>query len=292
MKSITRFLLLLCAATMFISCFTLTAVAKEAMVVSSTKIDASQKDEQTVTVSISGNDGIIGFKLHFEYNEKEVEIISATAGTITKKGSMMDNIGLNKGKFDVLWNHTSNVTGDGSIIILNVKCLTDKGTTIKVSYSGPDTCSYDSSKKDFNDVFLNCNNIVSENAVIPNTTTEKLLDEQSSKQTNNITKQQKNSTATMVVAVTDKKGEPVTQAVTDPQSKEPVTDQNGDTVYEPVTEVVEVSTTLASVTEANANTSRINNRLVLIIPVILLVLIVAITVLKMMKKGVENGEDK
>lgn len=126
--------------------------------VSAETINQKVQDEQLIAVNIENNPGIMGFKLHFEYDTKDVEMLSVQKGEVTKKGNLYDNLGNKTGQFDVLWNHTSEVKTNGSLIILELKCLTDKPFDIKLSYSQPDTFN-----GSFEDVVLTCNNIYSSN---------------------------------------------------------------------------------------------------------------------------------
>lgn len=126
--------------------------------VSAETINQKVQDEQLIAVNIENNPGIMGFKLHFEYDTKDVEVLSVQKGEVTKKGNLYDNLGNKIGQFDVLWNHTSEVKTNGSLIVLELKCLTDKPFEIKLSYSQPDTFN-----GNFEDVLLTCNNIYSSN---------------------------------------------------------------------------------------------------------------------------------
>ncbi len=108
-------------------------------IVSSSRINTETSDEQLITVNISGNNGIMGFKLHFEYDSAKVEITEVNKGAVTSSGMMNDNINAKENCFDLLWNSTKNAYGDGSIAVVNLKSLTNEAYKINVSYSIPDT---------------------------------------------------------------------------------------------------------------------------------------------------------
>ncbi len=154
MKKFISFLLIL----MILISNLMVVYAQGSATINADKINQEINDEQLVSVNIQNNPGIMGFKLHFEYDTKAVEVLSVQKGEVTKKGSLYDNLGNKTGKFDVLWNHTSEVKTNGSIVVLELKCLTDKPFEIKVSYSQPDTFN-----GNFEDVVLTCNNIYSSN---------------------------------------------------------------------------------------------------------------------------------
>ena len=132
--------------------------AQGSATINADKINQEINDKQLVSIYIKNNPGIMGFKLHFEYDTKAVEVLSVQQGEVTQKGNLYDNLGNKSGQFDVLWNYTSEVKTNGSIVVLELKCLTDKSFEIEVSYSQPDT--FDGN---FEDVVLTCNNIYCSN---------------------------------------------------------------------------------------------------------------------------------
>lgn len=132
--------------------------AKSGGTISADVINQDVQGEQLISVNIENNPGIMGYKLHFEYDVNDIEILSVQKGEVTQKGNLYDNMGNKSGQFDVLWNYTSEVKTNGSIVVLELKCLTDEPFEIKVSYSQPDTFN-----GNFEDVVLTCNNIYSSN---------------------------------------------------------------------------------------------------------------------------------
>ena len=125
---------------------------------SADKINSSDSSIQSITLNLSNNSGIMGFKLHFEYPADCVEIISCEKGLLTKKCNFNDNLGKDAGEFDILWNNTSQVTENGSVAVLKCKVLNKNGFKIDVSYSQADTFN-----EAFEDVVLTCSPIVTDN---------------------------------------------------------------------------------------------------------------------------------
>lgn len=134
--------------------FIVASASAKTSLITADKIDLSNKGEQTITVKIIGNTGIMGFRLRFEYNPDEVEVVSVQPGVVTSKGNFNHNLGVNSDKFDVLWNSVADVKGDGSIVVLKVKALSKETATIKIAYSQPDTFN-----QDWEDVQFRCENI-------------------------------------------------------------------------------------------------------------------------------------
>lgn len=119
---------------------------------------SAEKDKmQIIKVNISENSGIMGFQLHFAYNEEYVQVLGVTRGELTQKGSFMSNVGMNSGGFDVIWNNTSDIVGDGTIAIISIKPKTNQPFEIYISYSGMDTFN-----ENWEEVQLNCNSAYSE----------------------------------------------------------------------------------------------------------------------------------
>ena len=60
----------------------------------------------------------MGFKITVEYPVDKVEVKAVSRGELTSKGNFNTNFGINDGKFDVLWNNTENVNGDGTLFVI------------------------------------------------------------------------------------------------------------------------------------------------------------------------------
>lgn len=99
----------------------------------------------------------MGFKITVEYPVDKIEIKAVSKGELTTKGNFITNMGINDGKFDVLWNNTENVNGDGTLFVITAQAKADinKDCNIKLSYSQPDTFN-----ESYQDVKLNCHNIL------------------------------------------------------------------------------------------------------------------------------------
>lgn len=127
------------------------------------EVDTS-KGRQIVPLNISGNDDLIAFRLHIEYDSESVRILKVKKGEITKTGNLVDNLGLEDGKADIVWNNSSGVSGDGSLLLLEIEPLSDD-FTIKLSYSEEDTFN-----ENFEPVSFNCSDIIAKHKAESNET--------------------------------------------------------------------------------------------------------------------------
>ena len=134
----------------------LSALADGSAHINAPPVKAEIGEEQLVLLNISDNPGMMGFKLHFVYDAEKVKIIQAIKGTATNSGRFTDNIGLEEGSFDILWNSTENVYEDGSVAVLKIEPL-DTDFIIDVSYSPADTFN-----ENWDDVELVCSPVVTE----------------------------------------------------------------------------------------------------------------------------------
>ena len=137
---------------------TMQSYAQENPVIRADSIDLANREEQMICIEIDQNTGLMGFKLHFEYSENDVEILDVQKGSVTRTGNFTDNIGCYKNTFDLLWNDTENVTENGSIAFLRLKVLTDVPFQIEITYCAPDTFN-----EDWEDVALSCHPIYAGN---------------------------------------------------------------------------------------------------------------------------------
>ncbi|MBQ7740231.1 MAG: fibronectin type III domain-containing protein [Eubacterium sp.] len=114
------------------------------------------KDEViTVPVNISGNEGIMGYKIGVEYDPGKLEIKSVSNG-LSGGSNFNDSISnTTNGSFFVVWNSTENVNENGILFNIEFKVLStqDEISEIKLFYSQPDT--FDEA---FKDVELVCHN--------------------------------------------------------------------------------------------------------------------------------------
>lgn len=147
--------------------FNFVALAANTATVSADKVSLSQEEPTLIPVKIKNNNGIMGFKITVEYPVDKLDIKSVSRGEITAKGNFNTNFGINDGKFDVLWNNTDDVSGDGTLFVLSAQAATEisKDTAIKLSFSQPDTFNVK-----YEDVALDCQDIVISAKYIETTT--------------------------------------------------------------------------------------------------------------------------
>lgn len=111
----------------------------------------------TVPIKIKNNAGIMGFRLTFTYPD-ELKSPEVLRGALLREGLLNDSIvETTKGSFDVVWSNTQNVTGDGTILLLNFNVASDAQNgnyRIDVSYNQADTFN-----EDMQDVFFDCQSL-------------------------------------------------------------------------------------------------------------------------------------
>lgn len=119
-----------------------TAFAVAKTEIYSDTVYAMQGDTVTVPVKIKNNAGIMGFRLTFKYPD-ELNSPEVLRGALLNEGLLNDSITeATKDSFDVVWSNTQNVTGDGTVLLLNFKVSSDAQNgnyKIDVSYNEADT---------------------------------------------------------------------------------------------------------------------------------------------------------
>lgn len=145
------------------------AFAADAVTVSADKLSLSQDEPTLIPIKIENNSGIMGFKMTVEYPADKLDIKSVSRGEVTAKGNFNSNLGINDGRFDVLWNNTEEIKTDGTLFLISAQAKTDikKDTEIKLSFSQPDTFN-----EKYEDVAFDCKNIVISAKYIETTTEE------------------------------------------------------------------------------------------------------------------------
>lgn len=118
-------------------------------------LDTKPGQSIVIPVAISGNPGLMGFKLQFDYPAGVFKSPAAHRGAVTASGSFNDSINdQTNGSFVVLWNDSKNVTADGPLCVLDFK-VSERAApgeyTIKISASQPDTFN-----EKWEDVALDC----------------------------------------------------------------------------------------------------------------------------------------
>lgn len=117
---------------------------------------AKQGETLTIPIKLEENNGIMGFRITVEYSKDVFESPSVEKGTITQEGIFNDSItDKTRKSFDVLWNNTENVYGDGVLFFVQLKVKDFVGAgkyTIKLSFNQDDTFN-----EEMKDVKLTCN---------------------------------------------------------------------------------------------------------------------------------------
>ena len=95
-----------------------------------------------VPVLIQGNQGIMGFRLTFSYDSSILYATSVARGTILSAGMIENTISNTLSEsFDVVWNNSDDVRGDGELLRLTFNLVGDlqEETIITVTYNQTDT---------------------------------------------------------------------------------------------------------------------------------------------------------
>lgn len=127
-------------------------------VISTENVFALPGDTIEIPINIKNNPGIMGFKLFFGFDDSVLTPVSVNKGAILSEGTLNDSIGVgSSNSISVLWNNTSEVIGDGSILLLRFKVNENadyESLKIKVTYSENDTFN-----ESYDDVALICNDV-------------------------------------------------------------------------------------------------------------------------------------
>lgn len=120
----------------------ITAITSAAAYIDTAVIKANSGENISIPVRIAENSGIMGFKIRVEYPEV-FENPSVMRGDVTSNGNFNDSITVSdNGAFEVLWNSTADVKGEGVLFNLNLKIKDDAPDgeyTIQLICSQPDT---------------------------------------------------------------------------------------------------------------------------------------------------------
>ena len=165
-KTLSIILALLIAIISTIPCY---AQSENQFNIYAEPINCSKNETIIIPVIIENNNGMMGFKIIFDYDETSLCPLSVQRGEAIQNGLLNDSIGVfENGEFYVVWSNSENMMNNGTLFVLNFKVLdtASANTIINISYSQDDTFD-----EDWNDVKLNCNNIsvnVSDGTVGPN----------------------------------------------------------------------------------------------------------------------------
>lgn len=123
-------------------------------------VTVSQKDttEIEIPVSVSENQGMMGFMLLLSYDSNILEPVSVSRGEALGAGFFNDSIGSSEdGLLKVMWTGSENSYSDGLLFTVKFRLLTADftSTQVKFEYSQPDT--FDESYEDVVLSFDNAN---------------------------------------------------------------------------------------------------------------------------------------
>lgn len=123
----------------------LTVLAVEKPTVYSDEVYAALKESFTVPIKLKNNAGLMGFKITVKYPEAQIALKDISSGSLTNKGmfntTVTDYYSV-KGRFNVIWSDTQNVSEDGTLFMLTFETLgyADYGKyKIDLTYSADDT---------------------------------------------------------------------------------------------------------------------------------------------------------
>ena len=175
MKYMKKTVAILLTLFLILQC-NIVAFAADAADIWADKVSLSQTEPTLIPIKIDSNNGIMGFKITVEYPVDKLDIKSVSRGEITAKGNFNTNLGINDGRFDVLWNNTEDVTENGTLFVISALAKNElsKDTEIKLSFSQPDTFN-----EKYEDVAFNCKNIIISTEKIETTTVETHQNEES-----------------------------------------------------------------------------------------------------------------
>lgn len=117
-------------------------------------------DDKTYSIPIylTGNKGIMGFRLRLTNEDENGEIIAVSKGLVTQKGSFQTDLNpLSDHKtVDVLWNNTENSSIDGSLLFVMYKVKDQKTSTVNIDLEYVQEDTFDVNYKD---VVLQCQSV-------------------------------------------------------------------------------------------------------------------------------------
>ena len=132
-----------------------TTVKKEGNPVVESNNISLDKNILTVPIYISNNTGLMGYKIRLAFDDS-ILTPKSVDNSSSFPGSFDNNIGISKGKFDVIWSGTDDIFTDGLLFTakFTLNDLSVSSTSIKISYSQSDTF-----KDKDKDVILDCKDI-------------------------------------------------------------------------------------------------------------------------------------
>lgn len=136
------------------------AYADDNYIVKADDIIVNQGETITVPLKLTGNNGLMGFRLSVKYPDNQLILTDVSSGSITAEGlfntTITDYYSV-KGGFDVVWSQNTEIKEDGTLFIMTYKVketAMDGEYNISVTYSSEDTFD-----EKFEDVKFNCSPI-------------------------------------------------------------------------------------------------------------------------------------
>ena len=149
MKRLCR---LIIAATLLLFMPIMNAEAADSVKIAADSIDNSETGSCMIHIYAHGGSSIMGFRLHFDYPADKLRPSAAGKGSVTAKGTFTDNIGVEEGSFDILWNNTEEVSAEGELAVISAELLSaGEPFTVDVSFEQEDTFN-----EKYEDVVFNC----------------------------------------------------------------------------------------------------------------------------------------
>ena len=143
---------LIIAATLLLFMPILNAEAADSVKIVSESIDNSATGSCLIHIYAHGGSRTMGFRLHFDYPADKLRPSAAGKGSVTAKGTFTDNIGVEEGSFDILWNNTEEVSAEGELAVISAELLkANESFAVDVSFEQEDTFN-----EKYEDVVFNC----------------------------------------------------------------------------------------------------------------------------------------
>lgn len=123
----------------------------------SSEAEKISEGKYLIPLYISGNTGIMGFRIRLESESENVKIHSVSKGVVTKEGSFAsDENASGSESVNVLWNTVENVKTNGSLMYIGVSVLDKEESSIQITVSYDQMDTFD---EEYKDVVLTCKDI-------------------------------------------------------------------------------------------------------------------------------------
>ncbi len=162
MKSYINRFISFCVTVLLSGLLSFSAFSANTVIVSCDEVPAGESS-LLVPVRVSSDTKVMGFKMSLSFSNEQVKVKNISRGSVTTKGSFVDNLGLNEGELDIVWHNTSEVDANGTLFVLTLDTTgVTKDTEITVEFSQPDTFN-----EAYEDVVFDCSNIIIKPEAIP-----------------------------------------------------------------------------------------------------------------------------